>query len=174
VSLSPGFYVWGLGCRVSQDFLANCPKGGGRLAACGARAAGGPAAPCTPTVPLSSLPRSDERLLQSGGSGLLDRALRSLLTELLPTLRPALPPPGTEAGAPGGRSDLPEPSALPSELSSAAAVGAWGIQRPSTSDPEAAWVLMVAQLVLCCAGLVGYLMDCWPSDDMAESDPDWR
>lgn len=117
----------------------------------------------------------DDRLLQGGGSGLLDSKLRKLVALHLPTLRPS---PAIIAAATssidGDSSEQQQqqesntsaiqqlqPQTIPSFLLPD------GIPRPSLSsatDNAAEWERMALLTAICCAGLMCYIMDALPPD----------
>lgn len=134
---------------------------------------------------------SDDVLLQSGSSALLDRQLRGAVQLALPMLRPSPARIAAAAAAAaqsaGGGAATSSGEALP-----AVAVPAYmlpsGIPRPPLSagsydadgeecdDPEGCspdelWERMALLAAVCCAGLVQYLLDYYPlSDDTGLDD----
>jgi hypothetical protein len=109
---------------------------------------------------------SDDRLLQNGGSGLLDTNLRQIMRMQLPSVRPSLAASLTGAAAGGGGGDAeaaPLPGFVPSFLQPR-------IPRVSLSDPPDGWERAMLLTAVCCAGLHQYLIDMRP-DDLPDYDP---
>jgi hypothetical protein len=109
----------------------------------------------------------DARLLQNGGSGLLDKGLRELLRLRLPRVRPALAATLSGAGA-GGEGEGPDGVALPRYPPSF--VRPTAIPRLSIKDSPDSWEDAMLLTAVCAAGLHQYLIDSRP-DDLPEYDP---
>lgn len=102
----------------------------------------------------------EERLLQEGGSGLLDRRLRQQVREHLPALRPS---PSTlealgvtqsvVAAAKNGKDAIMLPHYLLPDLT-----------RPSLQESPRAFDRMLLLLTVCCAGLCECIIDVYPTD----------
>jgi len=112
----------------------------------------------------------DDRLLQGGGSGVLDSKLRKLVGLQLSSLRPS---PSIIAAATSSIDEAsnasaiqqPQPQIAPTTIPSFLLPD--GIPRPSLSSATnnaAEWERMALLTAICCAGLMCYIMDALPPD----------
>ena len=121
----------------------------------------------------------DEVLLGTGSAGLLDRQLRGAVQLALPTLRPSAARIAAAAaaarGGSGGSAGSSSGEALPGVAVPAYMLPS-GIPRPPLSagsmdgegggldsgSADEQWERMALLTAVCCAGLVQYLLDCYP------------